>query len=333
MDAPQNNDIPMRERFIRALEGGQTPGLVPTFEIMFALTMELLRKVHPRNRAFDQWDQMSRREQSLQIADAADVYIRTAKHFGHSAIVVFGLSSVPDSERMIAEHIREETNDEFFLIRPGGDSTLAIPDGTGLMDFCYRLADEPDKVKREQTDALELKIQEIEPLAGTGLFDGVILGSDYCFNTGPFMSPLMFADLVAPFLARLVQEYREMEFYVIKHTDGNVMPIIDQLVECRPHAIHSLDPQAGVDIAMVKQRYGHSVCLCGNVSCRTLHTGTDNDIAEAVRYALRHGMPGGGYIFSTSNSVYPGMPLHRYELMMELWRSEGWSSGGYKTRA
>ena len=35
-----------------------------------------------------------------------------------------------------------------------------------------------------------------------------------------------------------------MGFYVIKHTDGNIMPILDQLVERKPHALHSLDPQA-----------------------------------------------------------------------------------------
>ena len=320
---PQHESLSMREKFIMALEGKQPPGLVPTFEILFALTMELLRKVHPRNRILDQWDQMSRSEQELQTTDAAEVYIRTARHFGHSAIVVFGLSGAPDSERMIAECIREETGSEFFIIKPGGDSTLAIPDGAGLVDLCYKLVDEPDKVKREQSDALEHKIREVEPLAGTGMFDGIILGSDYCFNSGPFMSLTMFADLVTPFLARLVSEYRDMGFYVIKHTDGNIMPIMDQLVECRPHAIHSLDPQAGVDLAVVKEQYGHAICLCGNVNCGILHTGSVEDITDAVRYALKNGMPGGGYVFSTSNSVYPGLPLERYELMMELWRTEG----------
>ena len=34
-------------------------------------------------------------------------------------------------------------------------------------------------------------------------------------------------------------------------------------------------------------------------------------------------MPGGGYIFSTSNCVYTGMPLARYELMLDVWRREG----------
>jgi uroporphyrinogen decarboxylase len=156
-----------------------------------------------------------------------------------------------------------------------------------------------------------------------GGLDGFALCTDYCFNTGPFLSPTMFAEFTAPYLAKLIQGYRAMGFYTIKHTDGNIMPILDQLVQANPHALHSLDPQAGVDIAEVKRLYGEKVCLIGNVNCGTLDTGTDEDAIESAGYALRHGMPGGGYIFSTSNCIYNGMRLERYELMLDVWRQEG----------
>ena len=34
-------------------------------------------------------------------------------------------------------------------------------------------------------------------------------------------------------------------------------------------------------------------------------------------------MPGGGYVFSTSNCIYTGMSLERYELILDVWRKEG----------
>jgi uroporphyrinogen decarboxylase len=116
---------------------------------------------------------------------------------------------------------------------------------------------------------------------------------------------------IAPYLAQLIRGYRDLGFYTIKHTDGNIMPILDQLVECNPHALHSLDPQGGVDMAEVKRRHGNRVCLIGNVNCGLLDTGTDAEVIESARYALAHGSPNGGYIFSTSNCVYPGMRLER----------------------
>jgi uroporphyrinogen decarboxylase len=133
----------------------------------------------------------------------------------------------------------------------------------------------------------------------------------------------MFNEFITPYLAKLTQAYRELGFYVIKHTDGNIMPILDQLVQTRPHALHSLDPQAGVDIAEVKKRYGQQICLIGNVNCGLLDTGTDAEVIASAQYALKSGMPGGGYIFSTSNCVYTGMRLSRYELMLDVWRKFG----------
>jgi uroporphyrinogen decarboxylase len=311
-----------RQRFIMALEGKQPPGHVPTFELVFYLTMELLGKVHPSHRVFHQWDQMSAREKRLQIADCGNVYIATARHYGHSAIFIHPPVGMPQGEERIAAYIREQTGDEFFLTRHG-DATMSIPSGDQMEALVYRLADEPQKVKDEQKQHVEEQLAKAAKIAGEGLFDGYTLCADYCFNTGPFLSPDMFAEFVTPFLAQLVQGYRELGYYVIKHTDGNIMPIIDQLLACRPHALHSLDPQAGVDIAEVKRKYGREVCLIGNVNCALLHTGTDEQAVEAARYALRHGMPGGGYIFSTSNCVYTGMPLERYDLMMDVWRREG----------
>jgi len=78
-----------------------------------------------------------------------------------------------------------------------------------------------------------------------------------------------------------------------------------------------------VDIAEVKRRVGKQVCLIGNVSCALLQNGTDQEVIDACRYALKSGMPGGGYIYGSSNCIYTGMPLERYELMLKVRKEEG----------
>ena len=80
------------------------------------------------------------------------------------------------------------------------------------------------------------------------------------------------------------------------------------------HALNSLN---------LELHEGDRVCLIGNVNCGLLDTGTEAQCEESARYALRHGMPGGRYIFSTSNCIYTGMRLARYELMLDVWRNEG----------
>lgn len=311
-----------RERFIAALERRPLTGRVPHFELVFYLTMEAFGKVHPGHRSYHQWMQMEEKERNLHRDDIADIFIRTAERFEHSAIFMHPNPDNVEEDIHLIDRIRERTGNRYFLMRHG-DATFSIPDGTQMTEFVYRLYDEPEAVKAEAQDRVDRALARAEILARHGGLDGFALCSDYCFNTGPFLSPDQFAEFITPYLVQLVQGYREMGFYVIKHTDGNIMPIIDQLLEAQPHALHSLDPQGGVDIAEVKRRYGDQVCLIGNVNCGMLDTGTDEEVIESARYALRHGMPGGGYIFSTSNCIYTGMRLSRYELMLDVWRKEG----------
>ncbi len=115
-----------------------------------------------------------------------------------------------------------------------------------------------------------------------------------------------------------------MGYYSIKHTDGNILPIVQQMADCKPDAIHSLDPQGGVSIPEVRRLIGDDIALIGNVNCGLLQTGTEEECKTDILRSLREGMERGyGYVFSTSNCAYTGLPLERYELMIELWKEYG----------
>jgi uroporphyrinogen decarboxylase len=66
----------------------------------------------------------------------------------------------------------------------------------------------------------------------------------------------------------------------------------------------------GVGLRPVNDLYGDRVALVGNVNCGLFRTGTEEECTADIRRSLRDGMKRGtGYIFSTSNCVYTGMPL------------------------
>jgi uroporphyrinogen decarboxylase len=311
-----------RERFIAALNRQPLTGRVPHFELVFFLTMEAFGRVHPSQRHYAQWDQMEEKERQLHRHDLADLSILTAERFEHSAIFLHPNPGSHEEVCRLIDLVREKSGDRYFLMLHG-DATYSIPDGRHMQEFAYRLVDEPEKLKADAAAMVDRALERAERLRDHGGLDGFALCADYCFNTGPFLRPPLFAEFVTPYLARLIRGYRDMGFYVIKHTDGNIMPIVDQLVQADPHALHSLDPQGGVDLATLKREYGHRVCLIGNVNCGLLDSGTDEEVVQSARYALEHGMPGGGYIFSTSNCIYTGMRLARYELMLDVWRRYG----------
>ena len=317
-----------RERFIRTLKCEDIGGQVPTFELVFFLTMERFGRIHHSHRRFDQWNQMSKSEQTLHIKDMADLYIQTAKAYDHSAIFVHpNIGSGPDymnATCWLLEEIRAQSGDEYYLMMHG-DPTFSIPDGGNMMEFAEQMYEEPEKLQEISKRRLEGCIETAETLHQRGhLLDGFCLCADYCFNVNPFFTNELFEDLIVPYLKGALDEYRKLGYYSIKHTDGNIMPILEQMAGCGPDAIHSLDPQGGVTITAVREIIGNDICLVGNVNCGLLQTGTDEECAADVMRSLREGMADGrGYVFSTSNCAYTGLPLERYEMMNDLWKKHG----------
>ncbi|MDX9974050.1 MAG: uroporphyrinogen decarboxylase family protein [FCB group bacterium] len=315
-----------RERFIAALERRPLTGRVPHFELVFFLTMEALGKVHPIHRQYSQWNQMSERERALHRNEMAGIYIDIARKYEHSAIFLHPNPGDFDETLRLIETVREKSGDEYFLMIHG-DATWAIPNGNEMVEFTMWLYEQPNDAKAKSREKVAAALENAEKLMKHGGLDGFALCDDYCYNTGPFLSPDMFGEHITPFMSDLIRGYRDLGFHVIKHTDGDIRPILDQLVEANPHALHSLDPQGNVDIAEVKRQYGDRVCLIGNVNCGLLQSGTEEEVVESARYCIRHGMPGGGYIFSTSNCAYTGLPLDRYELMWRIWHEEAIYTG------
>lgn len=311
-----------KQRFEKALRREKVTGHVPQFELVFLLTMEAFGKVHPSHRFYEQWNQMSVKERELQLHDMADLYIKTAQRYHHDAIFAHPNPGDLENTRRLLEIIREMSGDEYFLMMHG-DTTISIPTGDDMMEMSVKMYEDPDSLHDQQNRWLEKAAKKAQALSGTGLLDGFALCSDYAFNVNPFFSPDMFEELVAPHLKECIDTYRSLGYYTIKHTDGNINPILDQIVACGPDALHSIDPQGGMSLAEVRKKYGDKICTIGNVNCGLLQTGTDEEAAEDVRRCLREGMDGNyGFIFSTSNCVYTGMPLERYDLMQQIWEKE-----------
>jgi uroporphyrinogen decarboxylase len=297
-----------KERVIAALELRQPDDIVPTFELEFQLTDEYLGK------NFRSYDNLTPKELEAAIKYNAELFVEIAEKLDYSILRT-------GDTRLMKEWVNTGI-DKTYLICGEADGTMGIPNGENMIEVARRLFEDADTLKRELDRNVDNGIANGKRQIDAGA-ECLTMCADYCFNDGPFLSPPMFAQFVTPYLHRLIEAHKENGAYVIKHTDGDIMPILDQLVSCGPNALHSLDPQAGVDIAEIKRLVGDKVCLAGNVNCGLMQTGTDEEVVENIIYSLTHGKPGGGYIFCTSNVAFKGMPLERYLLMLELRQKYG----------
>lgn len=297
-----------KERVIAALELRQPDDIVPTFELEFQLTREFFDK------DFKNLRDLSGKELDLAIGYNSELFIQIAETFDYSIIRT-------GDTRILRKLVQMGANKKYLLCGEA-DGTMSIPNGENMVNIAVRLFEDADVVKKGLDASVDNGIRSGKVQMDAGA-ECLTMCADYCFNVGPFLSPRMFSEFVTPYLHRLIEAHRENGAYVIKHTDGNIMPVLDQLVSCRPHALHSIDPQAKVSLAEVKRLVGDRVCLAGNVNCGLLQTGTDDEVKADIMRSLKDGMPGGGYIFCTSNVAFKGMPPERYSMMMDMRKAYG----------
>jgi len=154
--------------------------------------------------------------------------------------------------------------------------------------------------------------------------DVVLTGDDYCNRNGPLMSVAHFERFVLPYLTETVRVARRRGVPYIKHTDGNIWPIFELMVDAGISAIDPLEPAAGMDIGKVKEQYGDRICLVGNVDCgELLSRRAPRDVVASVKETIAKAAPGGGYILSSSNSIHPAVRPHNYQAMVEAARRYG----------
>lgn len=154
--------------------------------------------------------------------------------------------------------------------------------------------------------------------------DMIVFGDDYAHNAGPIMSPKDFKEFILPGLSTLVEEAKKLGLYCLKHSDGNIMPIIDMIVSTGIDALHPIDPVAGMDIYKINEKYSDKVIVCGNIDCGyILSEASTVEVKDYTKNLIKKVSPGGRHIISSSNSIHSSVKPENYLAMLETVKKYG----------
>lgn len=114
-----------------------------------------------------------------------------------------------------------------------------------------------------------------------------------------------------PRIKRIMVPLKKKDIKFIFHSDGNLYPIIDYLVnEVRIDALNPIEPVAGMDIGEVKEKYGDKIALIGNVDCsHLLPRGKPEEVAEVTKKTTEVAAPGGGFLIGSSSELHNSVPV------------------------
>jgi len=180
-----------------------------------------------------------------------------------------------------------------------------------------------DLAKRFMDMNTEYDIESGKRLVEAGV-DLIAITGDVAYRGGPLVSMKHFRQIFVPAIGECTKAFHKLGVPVVKHTDGNLMPIMEDLVSTGIDGIQSFEPEAGNDMEKVKAEYGDEICIWGNIDLSyTLTRGTKNEVFEKVKNLIATAARGGGFILSSSNNLNHYCKSENYVALVRAGRQYG----------
>ncbi len=189
--------------------------------------------------------------------------------------------------------------------------------------FLIGLIEAPSLIERYLDAKLKATLMLAEALLERGV-DGLHGGFDWASAKGLMFSPRHFRRFVFPRIQKITDLCHRYGKVYVKHTDGNVNAIIEDMIQAGIDGYQAIEPGAGMDIRNLKRQYGDRLTLIGNVDCAgVLVYGPLEAVRQQTMDVISAAAPGGGFLLSTSNSVHPGVQPEYYFEMIRTAREVG----------
>jgi uroporphyrinogen decarboxylase len=197
----------------------------------------------------------------------------------------------------------------------------------GMENLMIQMFDNPAFVHGIARMVTDFHLEMMDMLIDAGM-DVLIVEDDIADKNFPLIAPDQFNTFVEPYNRELVEKAHGAGLKVMRHSDGNLWPLLDTLLETGYEGLNPLEPQAGMDLKKVKDYCGDRLCLVGNIDCiELLPNGTPAQVEAAVKQAIDDAAAGGGLIISDSNSLHPGVNPENCIAMFEATKKYGQYAG------
>jgi len=193
----------------------------------------------------------------------------------------------------------------------------------GMDTFLLNLAINPEFAVAllEKTAALCKELMEpfLEELGEN--VDIIKIGDDLGTQESLLMSPKMYREILKPIHADYIKFIKERtEAKLFFHTDGDVVPLIEDFIEMGVDILNPIQTSAGKmsDLAGLKEQFGDRIIFCGGIDThRVLPSGRVDEVRQEVKRVIELLGEGGGYMVSSVHTIMNDVPAENVLAMVD----------------
>jgi len=183
----------------------------------------------------------------------------------------------------------------------------------GFDDFLMKMATEPECVTYffERFLDYQKKVISVYYKSLGSYIHYTSSGDDFATQNGPFFSPQMFRELIAPYFTERISHTKSFtKAAFLHHSCGSVVKLIPLLIECGVDILNPMQPRAkDMDFENIKSLYGDRLIFHGGFDTQEiLPFLRQEEIEEEVCRLMNTLGAGGGYVFAAAHNIQEDVP-------------------------
>jgi uroporphyrinogen decarboxylase len=187
----------------------------------------------------------------------------------------------------------------------------------GYENFLISFYEDPDLVNALMSMSADYSEKICCGLVKLGI-EVIVVGDDIANNDSLLLSPEMYREYVYPHFKRLVQYAKKSGLKVIKHSDGDLRAVLDDLLDSGIDCLDPIDERGNMFMNHIRSRYGNRIALKGNIDCvETLVSKTPVEVRKETAQCILKGGLDGALIISSSNSIHSGVSPVNYRAFLD----------------
>ena len=212
--------------------------------------------------------------------------------------------------------------DYYLLLYAPDPGLMGLYMEVGLEAFSYYLSDVEDVIDAQLEAKTAQACKWVEGLPDDDPFEAVFIGEDIAFKSGPMFSPRWLAVHYFPRLKRIVSAFHARRKKVVFHSDGNLNPIMDDLVAAGIDVLNPIEVMAGMDLKDLHRRYPRLVFAGGIDVSHLLPFGAPGEVKDAVVKAIDD--TEGQILVGSSTEVTNNVPLENFLALRDAAMEYRW---------
>jgi len=221
------------------------------------------------------------------------------------------------------QQLQEKLGDTIFCLPSYGSARFTWFSEFGFESYLTAIALYPETMKRlfehSAQEARLVNTVRRQLVQDKKLPPFFFTGQDICGRSGPMVSPETLRAIYFPALRHALEPLVEVGAEIIWHSDGYIIPILDDLIDCGITGFQGFQEATGFDIQDITRRVvrtGRRPLLLAGLSVdKILPRGTVADIEREVERIIDAVGSGGGLAIGTANTAGPDCPHENLETL------------------